>query len=175
MNHVTTTLKLFFGALLLLLFVVGGYAFMYIQVGVLQERLSGAREEIAILKTMALKKETTEMLLKNTELEREQMLKYFVSREDPTEFLELIESSGRDAGITLDVNSIKVDEGGDELIKHIEISLSVQGEWDNVYHFIYLLEHLPYVSQITRATVTIAKNLENDVWKGIIILTCESV
>lgn len=175
MKYITVTHKLFILSLFFLFIVVGGYVFMYSHIGVLQERLLELRGELKMLETLALKKQTTETLLKSTEYERSEILKYFVSTEDPTDFLELIESSGRDAGVVLDVDSIKVEGSDSETIKRMEISLSVQGGWEEMYHFVFLLEHLPFASHITRATLTVAKNLENSLWKGIILLTCESI
>lgn len=179
MKHITKTQKIGAGAIFLLLLTIAGYVLFLRHIYVLQEELAEVKTKLAVVDSQKVHKLETEMLLSKTKDAREEIAKYFVSIEDPTPFLELIESVAKDAGVSLEVKSLSTDAQPQEAIsdfhKEISVILLVDGSWDRIFHLISLLENMPYVATIADSTFSIDKASSYGGWKGQIELQCSAM
>jgi hypothetical protein len=168
MKKITATQKVSFVSVLLLVLVATGYVLLYKHIGVLREKLSTVKVELWAVEKLAENKQATLILLDETRQGREELSRYFVPLEDPTTFLELVESSAKDAGVLLEVETLAevASEKGEEGTKKIKAVLLVEGGWQNVYHCISLLEHMPFAVTVTQAVFTVDQSRDTGVWKG---------
>ncbi|KKS83252.1 MAG: hypothetical protein UV60_C0046G0001 [Parcubacteria group bacterium GW2011_GWA2_43_11] len=177
MKHITKSQKIAFVALSILLVVCVGYVFLFRHIASLQYKLAEITTELSVIGMLEAHKLETEALLNKTKAGREEIASYFISEEDPTPFLELVETLGKDAGATLEVEAISVDtvnaDGGVSVGDNMKVVLLVEGSWKSLYHLMSLLEHMPYIATISSATFTV--NEEHvGTWKGQIELLCSA-
>lgn len=168
MKKITTTQKISFASVLLLALMVTGYVLFYKHIDELREKLAIAKIELRAVEKIAENKQATIILLDETRQGREELSRYFVPLEDPTPFLELIESSAKDAGVLLEVETLaEVESGeGEENTKKVKAVLLVEGRWQNVFHFLTLLERMPFAVTVTQTALTLDENEDSDAWKG---------
>ncbi len=95
-------------------------------------------------------------LIKDTEPDVQKLSTRFISSEGSVAFIDTIESLGRETGITVSTESIKVIESKDDkdIFETLELVLTTQGPWSNTYKFLALLETLPYKLSIHNTAFT---------------------
>ena len=177
MKHITKSQKIAFATVSIFLLVCAGYVFLFRHIATLQHKLAEIITELSVVDTLEAHKLETEALLNRTKAGREEIASYFISEEDPTPFLELVETLGKDAGVTLEVEAISIDpvsaDEGKSVGDNMKVVLFVEGSWKSLYHFMSLLEHMPYVATIASATFTVDEG-SADTWKGQIDLLCSA-
>jgi hypothetical protein len=171
MKKITTTQKISFGAVLVLILTCVGYGFTLKHIKVLRQELVTIRQELVAEDKIAENKQVFISLLQNTKQSREELSGYFVPLDDPTPFLELVESVARDAGVVMSVEKLDMvteDVSGAEKGKEksVKVVLAVEGSWQEVYHFISLLEVLPYIVTITDSVFKVEMVNSTSFWKG---------
>lgn len=179
MTKITTTHKIGAGAILILVASCTVYIFFYKYINSLRDELISINKELAVTEALARNRQETELLLTSTADERAILKGRFVSTEDPTPFLELIESSARDTGVVLEVKTLTVEEVGEKKDskvdgKKVALTLAVESGWKELYHFLTLLERLPYSVTISRTALSFEERSEGNVWEGQIQLQCNA-
>lgn len=174
MRKPTKAEKILIGAILVLATAVVMYVFLYKHIVGLRADLSEVSRELESVEKIVENKNDTITLLRETEEGRRELEKYFVSANDPTQFLDMIDAVAEDVGVTVSSPSVEIvgyeelDKNfPDELQKKTDVLLSVSGEWDEIYHFISLLELFPYVVTVDRVTVAYKEGDEGS-WEGVI-------
>ncbi|MFA4890627.1 MAG: hypothetical protein WC587_03305 [Candidatus Paceibacterota bacterium] len=82
--------------------------------------------------------------------------KVFLGKKDIVSFMEYLEKTGKDIGVSVDFSSVKLDDTGQE---KPYFQFSLKGKFENVFRFIVLLENIP--NQIVFDRMDISKNGEN--------------
>ena len=178
MKHFTKSQKVACLAIGIFLLVSVGYVFLFMHIRDLQFRLTEIKTELSIVDALEANKLETVALLDKTKEGREEISSYFVSVEDPTPFLELVEALGADAGVTLEVETLSIDAveaaTSTEYKDNMKVALLVEGPWESLYHLVWLLEHMPYVATIADATFTLGNESSESGWGGKIELLCSA-
>lgn len=177
MKRITKTQQIGAGSIVLLLLASTGYVFFLKHIYSLQDELVEIKASLAVVDEQEESKQEIVSLLSKTEDQREEILQYFVSIEDPTPFLELIESFAEDTGAGIEVETLSVAEVSDKTNtslteKHVEVVLLVEGTWESLFHLISLLETMPYVATISETAFSIDHTASSSVWRGQIELLC---
>ncbi len=84
-------------------------------------------------------------LMRDTDKERIQLDKYFITKNMVVEFIETIEGIGEYAGIDFVLNSVDMSSGEDA---NFSMSISTKGDWNDTMYFLTLLESLPVYIEI---------------------------
>lgn len=171
----TKSQKIALIAVTVLLLVIVGYVFLYKHISALQIKLVEIKNELSIVDALELKKLETASLLEKTKEGRDEISSYFVSKEDPTRFLEFVEALGKESGISLEVKELSMDIPEEEVRSfqdNVKVVLYVEGGWSSLYHFLWLLERMPYV--VTVANTALAVDNEGVLWGGQIEILCSA-
>jgi len=103
---------------------------------------------------------------------------YLLPVDEPLEFLALVDDTiPRIAGAPTNVVSIsketpdekKTDET--EKPPHVRVVLNAQGDWNNLFHLLLLLEHMPYAVSLDRAVMTLSTTESEYAWEADLFLT----
>jgi len=172
---ITKSQKVLVFSLLVLVLAASGYVLLYQYITLLHINLDTLSVELDSVVMVVENKQSTIALLESTEEGREEMERYFVSVDDPTQFLNMIDAVAKGVGVNVEAVSVEIvdfekinKKFPKDLQKKTEVALSVQGEWEDVYHFISLLEFFPYAVTIDRATITHKESSEYEPWEGLI-------
>ena len=103
-------------------------------------------------------------LVEHSETERAELTTYILKDAEVVEFLALIETLGREQGVTLTTTSLNEVNIG-EAFTTVEITTSVQGNYAALEHLLALFEALPYQSLITDFNLT-RDTSGADSWSG---------
>lgn len=101
--------------------------------------------------------------LKETEVARTHLFTHILKDEDVINFLTLIETLGREQGITLTTSSLNI-KPLDDTFEYVVMHIDVVGSYDSVIRLVTLFEKLPYVT--TLDTFTIKKQDEENIWNA---------
>jgi hypothetical protein len=103
-----------------------------------------------------------------------------LSIDEPLEFLALVDDViPRIAGAPTEVKSIseevtKTEEKSKKdstETTHVRVALSAEGDWNNVFHLLLLLEHIPYAVSMDRVVLTRSDTGGDFDWEADIFLT----
>ena len=176
MKNISTTKKITLGILLFVVAAMFGYIQLYKHLHAQQEKLVALEQELHSVDVVSEGQQEVKHFLKDTEKKREELEKYFVSLEDPTPFLEQIDSTAKAAGVVAEVGaldmqyveeSLVLPEYSKELQKEVRFILSVEGEWDGIHHFLALLEEFPYTISVLNVAFTLKdEELLGGLWEG---------
>lgn len=158
-------------AIVILVMTIFGFVMFYKHISSLKKELSGINKELILLDQRAKNKLATITLLDSTKESRQELYKKFVPIKDPTLFLDMLDVVAKEVGVESYSEQVQivpndkilpnVKEG---LQQKINVHLSVEGKWEEVFNFISLLEVFPYI--ITIDTITITLSESDDTWKG---------
>lgn len=108
---------------------------------------------------------------------------FFIAPDGVVNFISLLESLGKKAGVKLSIGSVSVvPEGGAKDFKeNLSLRLDMSGSWENIYYFLSLLQNQPYRIMFDNASVSLEGAADaikftdkgtarvrgqNEVWKG---------
>ncbi len=171
MKKITTTQKILILTGILSVCLSFSYVYLYKKIEILSEEIVSVESDLAVANKKVKNKKDTTNVLNKTVNERKKLLSGFVSSEDPTKFLELIESTGKKSGVDVEVQSLNV-ESKEKESNFIKTVLLVKGDWESVFKFISLLEVFPYMVTISQSTFT---SNEDGRWEGQIALLCAGI
>lgn len=115
-----------------------------------------------------LQKGLSEALLK-TKDERTFLTLQILEDDDVIELLSLIETLGKEQGVTLTTSSLNV-EKIDRKFETLAVNLEVNGSYASVMNMLNLLEHLPYQSSIFTIQLERQGDESQDMWKALFSL-----
>lgn len=161
--------KLFIGSLLLAVAAVGLYAGMYMSIQRAQDALLVLRTETGANELLEHSIRSMHALVNDTHAERLELASYFVSHDNPAQFLGDIETLGADAGVLLDTVSLEeqrvIPRGGLPEARSIVLTLEVEGTWANMYRFLKMVENASYAVRV-RAFSFDRESSSDSVWNG---------
>ncbi len=177
MNKINKTQKITILTTLFFVVVLVFYVFLYKQILSLNSKIISINSKLVVANRLAENEKEIVNLLKNTETKREKLSSYFVSTENPTSFLETIESSARSVGTEVEVQSLDVKHKDKEKKQSfIKVSLLAKGSWDSMFRFMLLLENLPYVVVVSNSAFTMGGDGDDfGKWEGQITLLCGEI
>lgn len=85
--------------------------------------------------------------LRETLPERDRLNSYFMDERSVAEFLSSVEQIGRDIGVKVETTSLGVNSGV------LQVSVTIDGGFSGITHFVSLFEKMPYKLRIDRATL----------------------
>jgi len=88
-----------------------------------------------------------------TEEQRQKLSSYFIDAKDIVPFLETIEGYGTDTGIEVTFSSVDIKKTPSRL----DVGIFAEGDFDDLYRFLSLLEAAPY--EITFTEVDVHSNV----------------
>ena len=121
-------------------------------------------------------------VLSKTATVRAALNEYFVSYEDPLELLSMVDgqlptlagvSAGVvEGGITKETLSEKSEKGNkvENGQSYVRIAVNVKGDWQNMYRYLLLLEHMPYATTIDKVVLTKSGTGGDFEWEGDVFL-----
>jgi Tfp pilus assembly protein PilO len=86
----------------------------------------------------------------NNTAEIQSLRDFFVQKGDEVKFIEKIEETARNAGITFDISSISVKNGSNSFEENVEIKVDVEGTWKSIIAFADKLEKMPFGVSVER-------------------------
>jgi Tfp pilus assembly protein PilN len=136
-------------------------------IGQLSTEITAKRQQKQRLNAM-------ESLVKQTKEKRARLDSYFVGSDAIVPFLEQLEGFGSSTGAEVAVDSVsRPQRDGDGPIEPLQLTLSAQGEWGDVYHLFRLLETLPYSVTVDRASLSAAgastQQTATSSWSGLFV------
>lgn len=107
------------------------------------ENLSGSAESNLVKEE---KINTIKSIAEDNKESIESLREFFIQKGDEVEFIEKIESVGRDTGVKFDIFSIEIDPKNENLQFHekVVMKINIEGSWKGVVAFILKLEKLPF-------------------------------
>jgi len=162
MNKITRTKVTVLISLGALLLSAGVYFFMYKEVVGAHEKHMTIHAEYGTLIRERGHRDEVRALVAETEDVRTELAGYLVP-DEPIDFLNLLEKElAQEAGVVFRVESLSKEGGGTEKLKkgevpqepHVQAVLSVEGQWENIYHFVLLLETVPYALTVNRVNIS---------------------
>jgi len=176
MKNITTTQKITLVITLVMVAALFGYVRLYTYLNEHQKKLVELEQKLDVVDVMSESQQEAKHFFTSTKTGREELTGRFVSTEDPTSFWEQIDAVVATAGVTVEKNTIEVDSVKEdalvakypkELQGEVRLMLSVEGEWENVYYFLKLLEQFPYVLSVLNVTMELVdRESLGGLWKG---------
>lgn len=102
-------------------------------------------------------------VLDETSTERESLKGRFIEEDGVIDLLGLVETLGREQGVSLTTDSLTV-QPGNSYFETLVIKISVEGQYAQVLGMLSLLEALPYQTVIYRTQV---QRVETGDWRGV--------
>jgi hypothetical protein len=85
-------------------------------------------------------------IMLDTEKKRASLDSYFIHDKDLITFLDEMNTLGKSAGVELSVQSVDIDVSSEKALftEALKLSLQTKAAWPDTYHFLSLLETLPF-------------------------------
>jgi Tfp pilus assembly protein PilO len=114
--------------------------------------------------------ESLKDFIKDTGDEIETLTKRIVASEGTVEFIETVESLAVGQGLSITFDTVKEDDPpiNKEQFKILKLSFATVGSWKSTYHFIELIESLPYKVSIQNVGITKVEGMASSTsqWNG---------
>lgn len=128
--------------------------------------------DIAIQKETRLK--SAKDIIKDTETGRGKLDTYFIDNEEIIDFIEEIEKIGRDIGVEIEIISVSISDSKiqrDNISEVLNLDLKAEGKWSSVFHFLALIEKMPFKINISKINLQVVyndgdKKNSSGIWKG---------
>jgi Tfp pilus assembly protein PilO len=111
-------------------------------------------------------KNTVRDVVRNTQTQRQELDSFFVQKDAVVDSITAIENLASGSGNQVEISNVNLDAiPGDDAstIESLRINVVVKGPWNAVYHFLPLLEALPYKITITKIHLAVQKE---SIWEG---------
>ena len=123
----------------------GIYSALFIVIKNKNNQVSALQNQVDIEVRKDQRLNSTKQLIEDLGEELEQIDAYFVPVDGVVDFLENLEALGSVASVSVDVNSVSVNENTNDNLPYelLKIDFVARGSWKNVVQLISLLETLP--------------------------------
>lgn len=168
--RITKTAQLIILLALVMIAGVAGYYMFFVEIRDSNQAISLRTNELNTNFSKGEELRTLENIARDTKEDRTKLDSFFITEDDIVVFLENIESLEGDTGANISVESIskkQVEESS--IIEKLDLNITVNGTWRSVYHFLVLLESLPYHVVFSKVQYTgSVSSLEEveDEWRG---------
>ncbi len=140
---------IFWGSLVGLLLVLFVYWRVYVAVRAIGQNNAALTAETATLEDQASKAGELKKSLATVQERQPVLASYFIDANDIVPFLETIEGYGRTTDVAVKFTMFTFKNSPDKLV----VTLSAEGAFANLYHFMALLEAAPYQLNISSVNV----------------------
>lgn len=153
--HTGKIRTLFVLALLACLVVVAGYVGIFWTIKTKGEHISTLANDIVA----EGKREEVLKSLKNVGAEtaalRGKLDAYFISPDGVVSFLGFVDGLGRTSGVALEITNLGLEDvaGSPLPSEFLRLQIVAGGSWNSVYHFLSLLDSLPYKTRFEDASI----------------------
>jgi len=143
------------------------YSWLFIKVTNTIEAAALTSEEVQLLSTKNAHTQTVRRVVRDTQIQREELGSYFITEETLASFLGDIEELGSYTGAAIDVQSVSLGDAidKDELVAPLKLSLKSEGELQDIFYTLALLEVFPKALTIDRVRFT--QNPDTLSWQGV--------
>jgi len=131
---------------LVLILVLGAYALFTSHINGKKTLAAVALSDIELLNKQNNQLQDLNSILKNINEDQEKLNSYFVHSDKIVNFLESVEAIGRKSGATVEVRSLNEEETEGSSISVLTLNLTAEGNWENIYHFLVLIQNFPIKS-----------------------------
>lgn len=154
---------------------LGLYTALFLGTRFVTNKVTDAKREVNKEESAQHKLEIIQTLLKENENAQKLVDSYILSDTEVVAFIEQLEQLIRRTGIDGKIDAVSaVPYTGDTSGKweNLRAVISSAGEWSNTYHFLSLLEQLPYRLQIPRVVIEKTKDestkekTPREFWRG---------
>lgn len=155
--------KLLAIALLLNVAALGWYGFLFAKVKAKNERISALHNKIEAEAAEENFLTSVKALVNDTATLREKIQGFTVAPEAVVPFIELLESTGREVGVTVSIESVNpVALANATAVEMLRIQVTGKGAWAGIVRFLGLLELLPFEASVEQAVVSTG---EGSAWR----------
>lgn len=141
MNKVRN-ISIFSFILLVIATTVYGVAFFIIRSENIE--ISQLRSDINTVLGKEQQLKSSKNIVYDTEEARAELDSYFISQDGVVDFLEKIESFGDRANVFVEIKSVEIEPiGKSKVLDYLNVVVSVDGEWEDVFYLLNLIESQP--------------------------------
>lgn len=115
--------------------------------------------ETEIQKEQNIENRALRSILLNTREDRERIDAHVLKDDDVVVFIETIENLGPQSGVAVITSSVNVDDSSGNASTttgYLKLKLNAQGTWENILHFVSLIENLPNKISVERFSSSIS-------------------
>ncbi len=151
MKSLTFTQKILVLLFILDVAVAAMYAGLFLMIKKAHRTSGDLLGELQVYITKEARLRGMKEIVRDTETDRLVLDRYFVSIQGIVDTIKLFESIGKQAGVFLEIKNVTVvPNQDDELTEFIQLDLGAAGSWVAVYHFLSLVESVPYKVQLDK-------------------------
>lgn len=152
----SSTKKIIITLCILLILSLGAIGVLYILIQRSSYKVSNYEIQQQKINEKIVQDKSLQSFLETSGPDIERLSSRIVPKEGTVEFIELIEKLGRDNNLSIEVESVKINEAPTqkEQVELLTLSLATKGSWNSTYRFLSLLETLPYKVIITSVGMT---------------------
>ena len=156
---------LFLGILVVV--VAAGWYFMFVNIKGLNENISLLLQQSKLEEKKAAAIHSIEIVVNDSNSDIDKLNSYFIDKDGAAAFIESIESLGRKNGVAVSIDSVdiagngaatpptqKQNKAGGSNTELLKLTISARGSWQKVFHFLSLLENMPFKLAISEANLT---------------------
>ena len=180
MNQFKKTKQIFALVTVLLVVSIVMYVIFFINIKEKNKNISSIVSEIDLVVKKEVRLKSVKNLIKETEGDHIKLNTYFITDDKVVDFIENIENMAKDVGVDIEVVSVYVNDIKDDSIQKnniselLRLSIEMSGKWSNIYHFVSLVEKLPFKIDILNINLENMYNGDNENpenWKGVLNLS----
>lgn len=165
------TKRIFFITLIILILAVVSDIFFISFVYKKRNNVEKLRKDFFVEMKKEKQLNTIKNIIKDTEDEQLNLRQCFIESEEIVNFIKLIESKSKEAGIILDIKSVGVSNTETINATQVEtlvVDFMTQGSWDSTFVFLSLIENIRYNIIVDKMSVNkFTDNLtKKDTWKS---------
>lgn len=157
-NNLGRTQTLFIATFLVNVLLAGSCLFLWHKIGDEADKIDIRVKELAIQETQkSSSHQLATLIKKEVDPVNEQIMKYFIHRDNFIEFIEHIEALADKADVVVDIRST-------ELVDFIQLSIDFEGSFSDSMYFVGMVESLPINLKINN--LRIKQKSDDDLWQG---------
>ena len=155
----------------------GGYFFMIRNVWKKAENVALYKSDVVFAEQKKQYADTMLSSFGHSQKSIETMQDFFVKKQGEVEFIEFIEKTAKDQGLTVETDNVSLDTPKGSTVKnmeHLTLRFHVVGSWSRVWNFSQTLELLPYAVDIN--SLAFVREDQGQVtnkapvWKGVYVI-----
>ena len=109
-------------------------------------------------------------MLEETKLDRKSLDSRVLDADGVINFLALLETLGKEQGVTLVTSSLNTEQINDTFERLI-VNIRASGSYEGVIHILKLLEQVPYQSELRATNISRTSVEQRDSWEGVFELS----
>lgn len=142
---------MFIAAIGAFLLAAAAYAFILFEVRNSVDAIQEVRANIETEREKSQRRESVRAMFEKTEPERRELEGRLVDDATLVNFFEKLEGLAEEAGVALNIEGIVEDvqlEPNSDVLEWLQMEISAEGGWENVYRFLVFIELLPYETRL---------------------------